>query len=248
MIKTAGILAAGVGSRLSVITKHKPKGFVIIDGKPIIEHSVHKLIECGIEKIILGTGYLAEVYEEFAKDYPQIECVKCNDFASTGSMYTLYNMKNAIHGDFLLLESDLIYEKSGLKTLLDEKNEDAILSSDRTGSGDEVYIEADEYGNLINMSKNADELDNIHSELVGITKVSAVTLQKMCDFFENVFGDNPKLDYEYALIGISKNTRIHVTRINNYIWCEIDNEQHLNRALNIVYPMIAAKEKYDKSL
>lgn len=246
MIKTAAILAAGVGSRLSGIIKNKPKGFVIIDGKPIIEHSVHKLIECGIEKIILGTGYLAEVYEEFAKDYPQIKCIKSSSFVSTGSMCTLYNMRHAIHGDCLLLESDLLYEKSGLIRLLDDRNENVILASGRTGSGDEVYIEVDEYDNLINMSKNSDELNCIYSELVGITKLSAATLQKMCSFFENTCRDKPRLDYEYALVGISGDIKINVKRIDDYAWCEIDDEQHLYRALNIVYPRISVKERYDK--
>lgn len=111
MIKTAVILAAGMGTRLGERTKNQPKGFLMLDEKPIVEQSICKLLEMGIEKIVIGTGYLAEAYERLATRYPQITCVRNDEYEKTGSMYTLYNLKDHISDDFLLLESDLIYEK-----------------------------------------------------------------------------------------------------------------------------------------
>jgi 2-aminoethylphosphonate-pyruvate transaminase len=48
MIKTAVILAAGMGSRIRKRAGNRPKGFLMIDEKSIIEHSISKLIEAGV--------------------------------------------------------------------------------------------------------------------------------------------------------------------------------------------------------
>ena len=118
MIKTAVILAAGLGSRLKDRTKNMPKGFLEINGKSLIEESIKKLISVGIKEIIIGTGYLPEFFEGLKTKYNCVKCVFNPKYAETGSAYTLYNMKDVIKSDFLLLESDLIYEKRALDILI----------------------------------------------------------------------------------------------------------------------------------
>jgi len=246
MVKIAVIVAAGLGSRLQNRIEDKPKGFLMISSKPIVEESVIKLIDAGIEKIIIGTGHLSEAYEDLAKKYPKIVCVRSDKFSTTGSMYTLYNARDYIDDDFLLLESDLIYDKKGLKILLDDHRESVILASEITDAGDAVFIEVDENKNLVNMSKNESEINSVYAELVGINKISLGAFKKMCVFAERIFEEDPKLDYEYALVGISKDEKIFVNKINNYLWCEIDDDSHLERATKIIYPKIEAKEQNEK--
>lgn len=239
MVKTAVILAAGLGSRLKDKTTFMPKGFIKVGGKSLIEQSVSKLINTGIEKIMIGTGHASDYYENFAHNYPGIiSCVKNDQYRETGSMFTLFNMKDSIHDDFLLLESDLLYDQRGLEVLLNLREPDVILASGRTNSNDEVFIEAAANGNLINMSKNSSALKNIFGELVGITKISYPTFQKMCRYAEEKFSSNPKLDYEYVLVGLTSETDILVKKIDDYVWCEIDDETHLRRAENDVFPKI----------
>ena len=177
MLKTAVILAAGLGSRLNNITKSKPKGFLNIEGTSLIKRSIDNLLSVGIQKIYIGTGYLSEAYDEFAQEYPQIETIKSKKYETTGSMYTLYNMKNKLEDDFLLLESDLLYERDVLKQLLYDSLKDIILGSGETKSNDEVFIQTDKNSNLINLSKNQNELESLDAELVGISKISK---EKIC--------------------------------------------------------------------
>ena len=74
MIKTAVIMAAGMGTRFGTMTEERPKGFIDAGGKPMVVRSIETLISCGIERIIIGTGYLREAYEALAIRFPQIEC------------------------------------------------------------------------------------------------------------------------------------------------------------------------------
>jgi 2-aminoethylphosphonate-pyruvate transaminase len=246
MVKTAVILAAGLGSRLKERTQAMPKGFLPIDEKPIILHSIEKLFGAGINRIIIGTGYHSEFFEELSKKLPFIECTKNERYAATGSMYTLYNVRESIHEDFLLLESDILYDKRGLGELLKDNRGNLILSSGKTDSGDEVYIEVDEDNRLINMSKSSAELNSIYSELVGITKVSLAMYKAMCDFTGREIHKDAKLDYERVMTAVSKGMDVFVKKLENYHWCEIDDESHLNRALTKVYPRIKESEENEK--
>jgi 2-aminoethylphosphonate-pyruvate transaminase len=236
-IETAVFLAAGLGSRLKGLNNDKPKGFLEIGGKSLIERSVEKLLEAGITKFFFGTGHLDHVYLDFTKAY-NAECIKNEKFADTGSMYTLYNMRNYIKEDFILLEADLYYDKFGLTELITDLHPDAILASDETNSGDEVYIEMDDLDCLVNMSKNPSVLKSIDAELVGISKVSYETYRKMCEKAEKLFPQNPKLDYEYVFVELSKKEPMFVKKIEDYIWCEIDDEKQYKRAVEEIYPLI----------
>lgn len=243
MITTAVILAAGRGSRLGSITDDKPKGFVQIDNIHIIERSIRKLIGCGIDKIIIGTGYRSEMYEALVCKYPVIECIKNDNFIESGSMKTLLTVSPLIKDDFLLLESDLIYEFAALKTLLNSGYSDCILCSNPSGSMDEVFIETDDNCNLLALSKAREKLNRINGELVGISKVSRMALEKMCEYQLNVADKLPKLDYEHAFTGIYDSIKFHVEMVENLVWCEIDDQSHLNRAKTLIYPKICESER-----
>ena len=73
-IKTAVILAAGMGSRLNDVTNDEiPKGLLKINGKTLIERSIEKLRSIGIEKIYIVTGHLSFKYDELANKYKFIK-------------------------------------------------------------------------------------------------------------------------------------------------------------------------------
>lgn len=73
MIRQAVIVAGGLGSRFGNRTKEMPKGFIEIDGVPMVERSVQKLIAAGIEEIIIGTGHCSEYYDELAKNITSLK-------------------------------------------------------------------------------------------------------------------------------------------------------------------------------
>lgn len=237
-LNTAVILAAGRGTRLQNTLSDVPKGFLRLGGVPIVEQSIQKLIAHGMTRILIGTGHLSEAYERLAANYREIECVRNETYASTGSLHTLLGLRDHLDRDFMLLESDLIYEQRSLRILLSDAHRDVILASGRTNSGDEVYIEVDAVGNLVNLSKSAASLGRIDGELVGISKLSIETFRLLCQ----ATAGRPKLDYENGLVEVARQQPIFVHRVDDLSWGEIDDEKHLQRAFATVYPEIGRRE------
>lgn len=243
MIRQAVIVAGGLGSRFGDRTKLMPKGFIEIDGIPMVERSVKKLIEAGIEEVIIGTGHCSEYYDELAKKYHVIKTVRNDNYANTSSMGTLEVCVPYIKGDFILLESDLIYDAVGLKVLQNDYRPNVILASGKSNSHDEVYLAADTNDVLSEVSKNKETIPNPAGELVGITKISKSCLDKMMAYYKSS-PDLIKLDYESALKYVSVNSEpVYVKKIEYYTWTEIDDESMLDRALNQIYPRIKENEE-----
>ena len=234
-VKTAVIMAAGMGTRFGHYTDLIPKGFIPYKGKPMVIRSIEILIDSGIEKIIIGTGYHKEHYEALMNDYPQVQCVFSPRFAETNSMYTLWNCREAIGEDsFILLESDLVFEKLAITSLLDCPFESAMLITPVTKFQDQYYVQMNEKCELINCSVNKEEISP-SGELVGIHKISNSFYKILCSEYEKIVEEKPKLGYEFQLLNVSQRIKpMNVLKVDNLQWYEIDDTQDLKYAeLNI---------------
>lgn len=231
MVKTAVIMAAGMGTRFGNLTESIPKGFIEAGGISMIERSISTLIECGIDRIIIGTGYHKEKYEALSQKYPQIECCFSPRYAETNSMYTLFNCKDMIGDkDFLLLESDLVFEKKAITALLECTHPDVMLITPVIKFQDQYYVEYDEKRTLTNCSVDKTKL-HAKGELVGIHKLSNLFYKTMCNDYSKKLEENPKLGYEYEILHMSKNIMpIYVLNEHGLKWYEIDDIEDLKYA------------------
>ncbi len=64
-LKQAFILAAGFGTRLKPLTNNIPKALVKINNIPMLEILIKKLINYGINKIVINTHHFANKIEDF---------------------------------------------------------------------------------------------------------------------------------------------------------------------------------------
>jgi choline kinase len=240
--KLAVIVAAGRGVRLKGMGEQRPKGFIELGGRAIIERSVELLTAAGVERTLIVTGHLREWYEDFARRTPRVELAHNPDYAASGSMYTLWLARERIHEDFVLAESDLVYEKRALDVLFAAHSADTLLVSGATHSGDEVYVEADD-GRLTGLSKQRAKLTGeVVGELVGLTRISRRCLAAMCAHAETVFTESKHLEYEQALVAAAREVRVDCPVIPDLAWTEIDDENHLKRATEEVFPRIVERE------
>lgn len=225
------IMAAGMGTRFGQMTEKIPKGFIPYNGIPMVVRSIRTLIDCGIDRIIIGTGYKKEEYESLAKDYPQIECVFSPRYAETNSMYTLYNCRDAIgKNDFILLESDLVFERKAITSLMECPYESAMLITPVTKFQDQYYVEMNDRCELVNCSTDKTKI-NPSGELVGIHKIGSEFFRILVDEYGKIVQEKPKLGYEFQLLDVSKRIRpMNVLKVDGLQWYEIDDINDLDFA------------------
>lgn len=145
------ILAAGMGRRLGKITENKTKGMVEVNGKTLLARSLDILTSFDeINRIILVVGFAHEgVREAFGNNWKgrEIVYVENPDFDKTNNVYSLYLAKKEFcDDDTILLESDLIFERSLIERLIENKIDKNLVLAARWKS----WME----GTVITLSEN----------------------------------------------------------------------------------------------
>jgi len=232
-ITTAVILAAGECPDFD-----EPVGALKLGDKTVMERLINMLLESGIDKIVIVTGYKSGFYNRF-RDDKHVFTVENKLYKGSGTMTSLALVKDYIDEDFLLLEGDLAFEESALTKVLEAPKRDCILITSESGSGDEVFVEIrNEF--LFKMSKDRHQFNRIDGEMIGICKISIDIYRKMLEEFKN--NSNPYLNYEYMLFDIARTYNIGYVKINDLIWSEIDTKWHYRNLTKFIFPMIVKKE------
>ena len=79
-LPSAIVLAGGFGTRLPEVSATRPKPMADVCGRPFLEYVLDHLRACGIERVVLSTGYKGEVIERHFGDGSafglRISCVR----------------------------------------------------------------------------------------------------------------------------------------------------------------------------
>ena len=113
-VRTALLLAAGTGSRLSPLTDRMPKCLVQLNGISILERLVDSLKSHGFKRLVIVVGH----HEECIRDLlgtrageMEITYITSPLYKTTNNIYSLWLARKAIEEPFLLLESDVVYSR-----------------------------------------------------------------------------------------------------------------------------------------
>ena len=59
--KTAMVLAAGIGSRMRPLTDDRPKALIEVGGKCLIDHTLDRLAQAGVERCVVNVHHFADM-------------------------------------------------------------------------------------------------------------------------------------------------------------------------------------------
>ncbi|MDR3062577.1 MAG: NTP transferase domain-containing protein [Methanobrevibacter sp.] len=123
----AVILSAGEGSRMRPLTLTKPKTMLPVIGKPIIQHNIEALKECGICDILLIVSYKEEIVKDYFGDGKKfgvnISYKTQKEYAGTADAISY--SKGFVEEDFIVLNGDIILDKELIKDITEDYNQNS---------------------------------------------------------------------------------------------------------------------------
>lgn len=104
MVRCAAILSGGLGTRLRPVVSDRPKVMAMVAGRPFLTRLLDQLVEAGIRKAVLCTGYMADlIRNELGDEYRDIELIYSVEAAPLGTGGALGNASGQVSGEMLLV-------------------------------------------------------------------------------------------------------------------------------------------------
>lgn len=235
----AVILAAGVAKRLRPLTDKTPKCLLKVKGKTLLGMTLENLQENGLFDIVIVTGFEAGQIRDFiSRNYPhlRVDYVHNPDYAVTNNSYSLWlAMQKLENHSMLLLDSDIVFEHSILRLLL-ESGKENVLTLDTAYKNmlgtEEIKVRMDDQNRVFEISKEVNPIlaagESIGIELFGQTGTQHLSEilrrrilieKKVNDFYEAAFEEM-----------IKEGTNIYALDIAPARCMEIDTPDDLNNA------------------
>lgn len=139
-LRTAMVLAAGLGTRLRPVTETLPKPLIEINGRTLLDHAIDRLVLAGIESIVVNVHYKAAMIaaQLARRDRPRIEISHEAELLDTGGGVAA--ALPLLDEAFFVVNSDVFWldgRESALARLaaaFDPESTDAVLLLQRTST------------------------------------------------------------------------------------------------------------------
>ncbi|HEX9705211.1 MAG TPA: phosphocholine cytidylyltransferase family protein [Gemmatimonadales bacterium] len=231
----AVILAGGVGSRLETMTGGRPKCLLEIGGRPLILHQLDALSDHGVGPVLMVVGYQHEAIREVVGQ--RVEYIVNERFHETNSLYSLWLAREWINGDFVLINSDLLFDPEILSRVLEEPGN--VLAYDSTSSnGREQTKVAIREHRVMDLGKDL-PAGAARGESLGLLKLDAAGARAMLGVADELIGQGQQGAWVIeATRAVCRMTPVCGVNIAGLRWAEVDFPHDLEEARREVWPAI----------
>lgn len=251
------ILAAGMGRRLGELTKNNTKCMVEVNGVKLIDRVLTYLSHLDLKRIVIVVGYQAENLVNYVENQYgslNIEFVENPIYDKTNNIYSLALAKDKFkEDDTLLLESDLIYEESMLRLLVDNQQPDLALVAKYEKWMDGTMVTIDDDCNILNFISKKEfkqtEVDKYY-KTVNIYKFSKSYINNqylpLLEAYCQMKGNNEYYEEVLRVLTMIDKSSLKALPIGDEKWYEIDDIQDLEIAETIFAEGDLKLKKYMK--
>ena len=234
MVEAAVILVAGVGSRLRPITDTRPKALAPVGDETILGRAVRLLLDFGIKRLILATGYREDAVRAALADLAS-EVVYCPNprFDSTQNSVSLQLCRQAVGGrSFFKLDGDVVFDAE-LLTRIAAPGAELSAGVDTSPKHDAEALKVVIAGSKVRRFGKAVPLSESHGESIGIERLSPSASEKVFDALdERVAAGITNLYYEDVYSELIQQGRLEVEAadVSGLRWTEVDTFEDLETA------------------
>lgn len=241
------ILAAGMGKRLGEYTHDNTKCMLEVNGVRLIDRALSSLHEAGVSRIILVVGYKGQNVKDYVgTDYKGIPVIYVDNpiYDKTNNIYSLYLASDyMVQEDTLLLESDLIYSPSVIKTIIEDGFPNIALVDKYESWMDGTVVTIDDDSRITRfIDKEHFKFDEIkdYYKTVNIYKFSKGFSSKyyvpFLAAYSTALGNNEYYEQVLRVILHLHDAPLKALPLSGEPWYEIDDVQDLDIASGMFAP------------
>jgi choline kinase len=230
-IMNAVILSAGRGTRMSEVTKDRPKCLIEIGGKTILERQIELLLKNSIKVIYVVIGYKADMIRKEIENIENVKIIINEEYATTDNIFSLYLTRDKIKGEeFILLNGDALFEEEIIKNLVNRKKMDIAPVDSKYYDQEELKIR-EENGMLVEILSKKAPKKMSDGSTIGIFKFSSEGSTILFDEIGKCIKGRMKNKwFEYALNNILREIKMHKIDIHGLKWIEVDDTGDIEKA------------------
>ena len=215
------ILAGGGGTRLRPLTNDTPKGMVLLNGKPLLEHVLEQLPDA-VSDIVIVVGYKQEkIREYFGSNWKACPLSYVEQKEQKGTWDAVYGAKDLLREKFIVMHCDDIGDKASFTE--GAKYEYCLFVAERDNPQAYGVVELNDNGTLKTIvEKPAHPMGNLVNAGAMILspeslKISPVKNARLGEYF-----------LTDLLAEIAKTKPVQVVRLNR--WITVTSPEDLTKA------------------
>lgn len=238
----AVILAAGRSRRLGKLADSNPKPLIVVGDRPLLQHQLDIISQCGIREAVIVVGYKKEkIVETFGRKYGGVDLTYvANDiYHKTNTVYSLWLTREYFRDtEFLYFNADVLAHPEVVERLLKSSRENLMAVERKECGAEEVKVICDPDGRIKRIGKELDPAE-CEGEFIGIAKFSRGMNSDFASELEEVIKEGGEQSFfEKAVDRLLLQHRIYMEDITGLPVVEIDFPEDLEFARNVVYPKI----------
>jgi choline kinase len=232
------VLSAGQGKRLLPLTASEPKCLLPVDGdRGVLELQLRAIAACGIDRATILVGFGADRVEHLiaTQRIPGIEVDAIYNpvYATTDNLITCWMAREAMDGDFLLLNGDTLFEDDVLRTVLEGPRSPITVTINHKPDydDDDMKVTVDDDGRLRAIGKKIPRTE-VNGESIGMLLFRDEGVRAWREALDHSVRRPDALNAWYLSVvdEMSRSMRVDTTAITGMWWQEIDSPEDLKAA------------------
>lgn len=224
------ILAAGVGKRLGGSVVEHPKCLLDLDGRSLLDRMLDALTEVGVRDITIVVGHLAEQVDAAVAGKAGITTVFNPEFRK-GAILSLWAAREALDGDVLIMDADVLFPVEMLRRLIDSPSANCFLMDTSAANDGEAQMLMARGGRVVDITRGLRGDYDACGESIGFLKLGEDGSRTLHGLLQRALAEGQDgIEHEEVYPALMRECEIGYVTADDLPWLEIDFPQDVELA------------------
>jgi choline kinase len=228
------ILAAGVGRRLGDSVTERPKCLLELEGRTLLDRMLAALAEVRVRDVTIVVGHLGEQIEAAVRGRMDVQTIRNPEYRK-GAILSLWTAREALDGDVLIMDADVLFPAALLRRLIDSPHANCFLMDASAANDGEAQMLMARDGRVLDIARGLRGGYDACGESIGFLKLGreAVPVLKRL-LLQAVEQGRDGIEHEEVYPALMRECEIGYEVTGDLPWLEIDFLEDVEQARELL--------------